>query len=124
MRSCDITDCLLLHRELQILVQLGKCFLRKRLHEKRFKLLSVQAGERRDIVQRMNDGLSRLLRFRKKLHIHILCPDAGQQQIQGHARLVQPRNRSVGDIQYRAANRAGRHDASCIGYGILPEIQR
>ena len=35
-------------------------------------LLSVQAGERWDIVQRMNDGLSRLLRFRKKLHIYIL----------------------------------------------------
>ena len=44
--------------------------------------------------------------------------------IQDHARRVQPRNRFVGDIQYRTANRAGRHDASRIGYGILPEIQR
>ena len=70
MRSCDIADCLLLHRELQILVQLGKCFLGKRLHEIIFKLLSVQAGERLDIMQRMNDGLSRLPRFRKKLPIH------------------------------------------------------
>ena len=71
MRPCDITDCLLLHRELQIFVQLGKCFLGKCLHEVSFKLLSVQTGERRDIVQRVNDSLSCLLRFRKKLHIYI-----------------------------------------------------
>ena len=44
--------------------------------------------------------------------------------IQDPARRVQPRNRFDGDIQYRTANRAGRHDASRIGYGILPEIQR
>ena len=81
-------------------------------------------GERRDIVQRVNDSLPCLLRFRKKQHIDILCAKAGQQLIQDHARRVQSRDRFVGNVQYRAANRAGWHDAARVGYGILPEIQR
>ena len=68
----DTAERLLLHRKLQIIVQFGKRFFGKRRREVIFKLFSVQMGKRLDIVQLVNDGPSRLLRFRKKLHIYIL----------------------------------------------------